>query len=156
MQADSLDQISLTSFNMAKVCVVRTEPGPEEDRVRFAIIRETSLAFEDYDHVAFESSSGTQYFRAYENTASGAMDTVAFRHLRVLSFSISRDEHALKTISDLIQRFHSHQEPVSYICEAYATDQRLSAGGRFTSAGSVAPTASCARCNHLSDARRTS
>jgi len=125
MAGSTLDQISLPSFSLEPVWTIRVELGAEDDdRIRLALCEEIGLGYASYDHVAFETATGTQFFRGREGTASGAMAAATSRQVRVLSFSFPRDESVLNSALDIIHRLHSYEEPVIYICEAYSTRTR--------------------------------
>ncbi|WP_224826735.1 hypothetical protein [Cognatishimia sp. MH4019] len=122
MQHSILENVSFESFGLQPVLNFRVELGPEDDnRIRLALSEEVGLAYGDYDHVAFETAPGTQFFRGQHGTASGAMQAATRRKVRALMFSIPRDEAILKTALKLIHRLHSYEEPVVYVTEAYAT-----------------------------------
>ncbi|MEM8797384.1 MAG: hypothetical protein AAGE61_17625, partial [Pseudomonadota bacterium] len=89
-------------------------------RIRLALCDEIGLSYGDYDHVAFESATGTQFHRGSEGTASGAMDVATTRPVPVLSFSIAREEALLTGVIDIIDRLHSYEEPVVYVRDAHA------------------------------------
>lgn len=125
MKNSTLDQISLSSFSLEPVWTIRVELGPEDDdHIRLALCASIGLGYASYDHVAFETATGTQYFRGREGTVSGAMEDATSRQVRALSFSIQRDESVLRSALDVIHRLHSYEEPVIYLFEAYATRTR--------------------------------
>ncbi len=126
MESSKLDQPSLPSFKLKPVWTIRVELGPEDDdRIRLALCDKIGLSYASYDHVAFETATGTQFFRGQEGTASGAMEAATSRKVRALLFSIPRDESVLSSALDAIHRLHSYEEPVIYLFEAYATRTRL-------------------------------
>ncbi|MEM8798120.1 MAG: hypothetical protein AAGE61_21320, partial [Pseudomonadota bacterium] len=75
MRTETLNGIKLPSCWLEPVWLIHIELGPEDDeRIRLALCDEIGLSYGDYDHVAFESATGTQFHRGSEGTASGAMD----------------------------------------------------------------------------------
>ncbi len=112
-------------FELVKVWRIWIELGPEDDdAVRNALNAEVGLFYGAYDHVSFESADGTQFFRGRSGTASGEMDVSTSRSVRMLSFSIPRDDATLGIVLNLIHRLHSYEEPVVYIQDASATCAR--------------------------------
>jgi len=125
MKNSMLDQISLPSFSLEPVWTIRVELGPEDDdNIRLALCDAIGLDYASYDHVAFETATGTQYFRGREGTVSGTMEDATNRQVRALSLSIPRDEPVLRSALDVIHQLHSYEEPVIYLYEAYATRTR--------------------------------
>lgn len=125
MQSSFLDRNSAETNNLDPVFKLHVELGPEDDEsLRLALSKELGLTYGRYDHVAFESHTGTQFFRGRQGTASGAMQEATSRRVRALSFSIPRDEAILKSTLGLIHNLHSYEEPVVYVSEAYATRTR--------------------------------
>ncbi|MDX8355795.1 hypothetical protein SLH47_25870, partial [Cognatiyoonia sp. IB215182] len=92
-----------------------------DERIRLALCDEVRLAYGDYDHVSFETSTGTQFFRGAQGTASGPMETATSRQVRVLTFSITKDRHLLDAAMSVIHRLHSYEEPVIYVRDAFAS-----------------------------------
>ena len=122
MQTDALDQVKVSACRLEPVWVVHVELGPEDgDRIRLALCNEVRLAYGDYDHVSFEAAVGTQFFRGAEGTASGPTEAANSRPVRVLSFSITKDQHMLDTAMSVIHRLHSYEEPVVYVQDALAS-----------------------------------
>ncbi len=122
MHTESLHQVKVSACRLEPVWVVHVELGPEDDdRVRLALCGELRLAYGEYDHVSFETTIGTQFFRGAEGTASGLMEAATSRQVRVLSFSITRDRHLLDAAMSIIHRLHSYEEPVIYVQDAFAS-----------------------------------
>lgn len=122
MQAESLDQVKASACRLEPIWVIHVELGPEDDeRIRLALCDEVRLAYGDYDHVSFETATGTQFFRGALDTASGLMETATSRQVRVLSFSITKNRQLLDAAMSVIHRLHSYEEPVIYVQDAFAS-----------------------------------
>ena len=131
MNTSVLDNVSSEQFDLQPVLNIRVELGPEDDdRIRLALSETLGLAYGRYDHVAFETAPGNQFFRGHEGTASGAMQKATSRAVRALMFSIPKDEEMLKSALEIIHRLHSYEEPVVYVSQAYATRARSSQSGQ--------------------------
>jgi hypothetical protein len=89
--------------------------------VRTAVAEAAGLDYGNYDGVCFETASGTQYFRPLAGSQGGAHAEAIGLPVRVLTFSIPREEQLLAKVIDAIVDVHSYEEPVIYVSEALAT-----------------------------------
>jgi hypothetical protein len=89
--------------------------------VREAVGRTAGLRYGDYDSVCFETAIGTQYFRPLSGSHGGEHTEVIGLSVRVLTFSIPRDDVLLAATIDAITEAHSYEEPVIHVTEALAT-----------------------------------
>lgn len=122
-----------TPFHLDPVWRIQVELGPEDDdTVRQGLNAAVDLTCGAYDHVSFETAPGVQTFRGHAGTVMGEMADATTRSVRVLSFSIPKQDAVLSTALEAIYRLHSYEEPVIYVAEAYAAR----AHGRLGDAGS--------------------
>ncbi len=89
--------------------------------MREAVTEAVGLFYGSYDRVALESSEGVQFFHPIKGSQLGEHATTIALPVRVLSFSILRDEKLLKAALEAIHHAHSYEEPVIYITESLAT-----------------------------------
>lgn len=112
----------LTTCHLDPVWFVRTELADRDDaRIREAVTQATGLRYGDYDGVAFESATGTQFFRPVEGSVAGARAEEIRMPVRVLSFSLPRDAEMLARAIEAIRHSHSYEEPVISVTEGWAT-----------------------------------
>jgi hypothetical protein len=71
--------------------------------------------------VALETSEGVQFFRPIKGSHVGEGEKTVTMPVRVLSFSIPRDDALLIATMEAIHHAHSYEEPVIYIKESMAS-----------------------------------
>lgn len=119
----------LTTCKLDPVWFVRVELADRDDaRVRRAVTDAVGLAYGDFDGVAFESATGTQFFRPREGTQAGQRETEIEMPVRVLTFSVPRDPATLARAIEAIREFHSYEEPVIAITEGWASRADMTTG----------------------------
>ncbi|MFN4140713.1 hypothetical protein [Aestuariivirga sp.] len=97
-------------------------------KVRNAVVEVAGLCYGNYDGVCFETAAGIQYFRPLSGSQGGEQAETVGLPVRVLTFSIPRDEELLSKVIDAIVDVHSYEEPVIHISEAMATRAATEAG----------------------------
>jgi hypothetical protein len=109
-------------FKLEPVWYVHVELAARDDaRVREAVTEAVGLFYGSYDRVALETSEGVQFFHPIKGSQVGEGENTITMPVRVLSFSIVRDEGLLKAALEAILHAHSYQEPVIYITESMAS-----------------------------------
>jgi hypothetical protein len=109
-------------FKLELVWYVHVELAARDDaRVREAVIEAVDLFYGSYDRVALETSEGVQFFHPITGSHVGEGENTISMPVRVLSFSIVRDEGLLKAALEAIHHAHSYQEPVIYVTESMAS-----------------------------------
>jgi hypothetical protein len=109
-------------FKLEPVWFFHVELAARDDaRVREAVTQAVSLHYGSYDRVALETSDGVQFFHPVKGSHVGEIDKTITMPVRVLSFSIPRDNALLKSALEAIHDAHSYQEPVIYITESMAS-----------------------------------
>jgi hypothetical protein len=96
--------------------------------VRAAVVQAAGLRYGDYDGVCFGTASGTQYFRPLSGSQGGEHAETIELPVRILTFSIPRDEELLAKVLEAVADVHSYEEPVIYVSEALATRANTEAG----------------------------
>jgi hypothetical protein len=116
-------------FKLEPVWFIHVELAARDDaRVREAVTEAVGLFYGSYDRVALETSEGVQFFHPIKGSHVGEGEKTVMMPVRVLSFSIERDEAMLKTALDAIHNAHSYQEPVIYITNSMASRATYSEG----------------------------
>jgi hypothetical protein len=109
-------------FNLEPVWFIHVELAARDDaRVREAVTGAVGLFYGSYDRVALETSEGVQFFHPIAGSHVGEGEKTVTMPVRVLSFSIVRDDALLKAALEAIHHAHSYQEPVIYITECMAS-----------------------------------
>jgi hypothetical protein len=109
-------------FKLEPVWFIHVElAGRDDERVREAVTVAVGLFYGSYDRVALETSEGLQFFHPIKGSHVGEIDKTVAMPVRVLSFSILRDNALLKAALEAIHHAHSYQEPVIYVTESMAS-----------------------------------
>jgi hypothetical protein len=119
-----MSDIALQSkhFKLEPVWFIHVElAGRDDARVREAVTKAVGLFYGSYDRVALETSEGVQFFHPIEGSHTGEGENTISMPVRVLSFSIVRDDGLLKAALEAIHDAHSYQEPVIYVTESMAS-----------------------------------
>ncbi len=116
------DTIQSKHFTLEPVWFIHVELAARDDaRVREAVTKAVGLFYGSYDRVALETSEGVQFFHPIKGSRVGEADTIISMPVRVLSFSIVREDALLKAALEAIHHAHSYEEPVIYITESMAS-----------------------------------
>ncbi len=119
-----MPQIDVQSkhFKLELVWFIHVELAARDDeRVREVVTEAVGLFYGSYDRVALETSEGVQFFHPIKGSHVGEIDKTETMPVRVLSFSIPRDDVLLNAALEAIHHAHSYQEPVIYITESIAS-----------------------------------
>jgi hypothetical protein len=109
-------------FKLEPVWFIHVELAARDDaRVREAVTKAVGLFYGSYDRVALETSEGVQFFHPIEGSHTDEGENTISMPVRVLSFSIVRDDGLLKAALEAIHDAHSYQEPVIYVTESMAS-----------------------------------
>ena len=109
-------------FKLELVWFIHVELASRDDeRVREAVTAAVGLFYGSYDRVALETSDGVQFFHPIKGSHVGGGENTVTLPVRVLSFSIPREDVLLKLALEAIYHAHSHEEPVIYITESMAS-----------------------------------
>jgi hypothetical protein len=115
-------QLQSKHFKLEPVWFVHVELASRDDsRVREAVTKAVGLFYGRYDRVALETSDGIQFFHPIAGSHLGEGAKTITLPVRVLSFSIVRDEALLQSALEAIHHAHSYEEPVVYITESFAS-----------------------------------
>jgi hypothetical protein len=121
MAVDS-QAMPLKTCSLEPVWFVWVELWEKDDaRVREAVADVIGLNYGSYDRVAFESAFGTCFFRPRAGTKSGGRERVSEVPVRILTFSLPRNDEMLGQAIEAIRYAHTLEEPVIYVTEALAT-----------------------------------
>ena len=121
MAADN-QAIPLKTCSLEPVWFVRVELTDKDDtRVRQAVADAIGLNYGSYDQVAFESASGTCFYRPREGAKSGKRARTSEIPVRGLTFSLPRNAEMLGRAIEAIRYAHCLEEPVIYVMEGLAT-----------------------------------
>jgi hypothetical protein len=116
------DNIQSKHFKLEPVWFIHVELAARDDaRVREAVTKAVGLFYGSYDRVALETSEGVQFFHPIKGSHKGDGENTISMPVRVLSFSIVRDDGLLKAALEAIHDAHSYQEPVIYVTESMAS-----------------------------------
>lgn len=96
-------------------------PGGDADMVLAAAEAAVPLDYGSYDRVAYLDAPGFEQFRPREGSKAGAHPSAAREPTTKVSFSVPRDDAALKKALDAVHAAHSYEEPVIYVVEVLRT-----------------------------------
>jgi hypothetical protein len=115
-------EVQSNRFTLEPVWFIHVELAARDDeRVREVVTEAVGLFYGSYDRVALETSEGVQFFHPIKGSHVGEIDKTVTMPVRVLSFSIPRDDVLLTAALEAIHHAHSYQEPVIYITESMAS-----------------------------------
>lgn len=119
--AVDIRSIPLKTCSLEPVWFVWVELTEADDaRVREAVADAIGLSYGFYERVAFESASGTCFFRPLEGAKSGKRERTSEIPVRVLTFSLPRNAEMLGQAIEAIRHVHALEEPVIYVTEGLA------------------------------------
>lgn len=112
----------LTSVAFETCWQVWVELADRDDaRVREAVVDAVGLSYGAYDGVAFESASGTQFFRPQSGSQMGDTPDTVPMPARVLTFTLPNDAEIIAKAIEAVRYAHSYQEPVIILREVLAS-----------------------------------
>jgi hypothetical protein len=120
---------SLTKLNQSlKTCsfiaswLVWVELADRDDaRVRQAVTDAVGLRYGAYEAVAFESSTGLQFFRPKRGSKFGETETTVEMPARVLTFTLEGDVDELAKAIEAVRDAHSYEEPVIIVQQVWTS-----------------------------------
>ncbi len=118
----SIASLKSNHYKLEPVWFIHVELASRDDaRVREAVTAAVGLHYGSYDRVALETSDGVQFFHPIKGSHVGEGEKTLTLPVRVLSFSIPREDELLKAALEAIHHAHSYEEPVIYITESMAS-----------------------------------
>ncbi len=104
------------------VWFIHVELGPDDHGLYDLIAADLPLAYGlSYSGVALEGAEGLQRYRSKEGSIMGRSYVPHRRAVRVLSFSIPRNDAVLSQVMTLVHHYHSYEEPVIYAFDGLAS-----------------------------------